>query len=537
MPCQLDYLCSLPNDAEKRKALSSLPLGLNAIYERILERVNHSGESIQRMVQNTLQWIVSPIDAISATALCHAISIQDGDRIMDQEAFYDEEDILMHCSSLIHRSANGETLEMAHFTVKEFLAALDPDINSPYSRYSQVEKFVYPQLSITCLTYVTMDCFYGSVVEDLDVWNEQHRTEYPFRQHAVEHWVDYAQNSWENARILELSRKLFDPSATACFLSWARDLVYLDAGDERSHSRDHDDHFDTFTRYFCAGGLKPLHMAAALGLPEICRWLIASGCGIDDRSNAGTPLHCALLGTYWLSKTLLVSTWSSELDPFEYYPDVEIADRMQVLEILIANNADCNTSYRDRFGKAFSCNHLAFYSDIGQGAEHPLVKLVAAGARLDDQLLKQMDDALDRVLGQEEFIEALVSQLKETNQDHSIRLQAALKLNSSSGFDMVKSHSTGLIHTSIEDLVDLFRSAVRFDQIQVMEELIRDRRLDVSSKNGDSDTTFLHDASEWKSIGAVRLLLSLGVDVNPINENGWTPLHFAVDGEHGNERY
>jgi hypothetical protein len=95
--CQLDYLCSLPNDAEKRKALGSLPPGLEATYERILKRVNQEDESIKTMVQNTLQWIVSADDEIPADALCHAISVKDGDKVLDQEALYDEEDILMYC--------------------------------------------------------------------------------------------------------------------------------------------------------------------------------------------------------------------------------------------------------------------------------------------------------------------------------------------------------------------------------------------------------------------------------------------------------
>lgn len=144
---------------------------------------------------------------------------------------------------------------------------------------------------------------------------------------------------------------------------------------------------------------------------------------------------------------------------------------------------------------------------------------------------------MDEVLEEEGFIESLVGNLKETNQDHSIRLQAVLKLNSSSGFDLVKSHSTKLADTSIEDLADLFLSAVRFDQNQVMEALTRDRRLDISCKYGNPDMmTFLHNAAERKSIGALRLLLSLGADVNAVDEDDWTPLHFAVDG-HTDERH
>ncbi len=268
MACQLDYLCSLPNDAEKRKALSSLPPGLNPTYERILDRVNNSNESIQRMVQNALQWIVNPIRDVPIPALCHATSIKGGDRILDEEAIYDEEDILMHCSSLIRRSEDGERLEMAHFTVKEFLSAIDPKAHSPYSRYSQVKSFVYPQLAIICLTYLTLDCFGDIVVQDFDSWNAQQHSQYPFPKHAVRSWTRYAKSGWESTSTLEFAKKLFDPSVSTCFLQWARDLIYYEVENlpatnkyfndfiyyQAGRIQGNDKYFNVVTQYFCAGG-------------------------------------------------------------------------------------------------------------------------------------------------------------------------------------------------------------------------------------------------------------------------------------------
>jgi hypothetical protein len=273
---------------------------------------------------------------------------------------------------------------MAHFTVKEYLSALPPD-HSEYSRYSQAKSFVRPQLAITCLNYIILDCYNGSVIENFGTWSRQQKFEYPFRRHAVEYWVDYADDNWENTRILELAQQLLDPAATGCFLSWTRDFIFQCAAELMDDGKE--DNFDTVTSHFCAGGLKPLHMAAALGLPEICRWLVASDCNVNERSNVGTPLHCTLLGIHRLWKSQVNSDWAKGLKPFQDFGE---ASRMLVLEILLSNGADCNALYRDRFGKDFPSSHLAFFSDIGRGAEHPLVKIVAAGARLEDRLLEYL---------------------------------------------------------------------------------------------------------------------------------------------------
>ena len=72
--CQLDILCGIPTDAAKRKALDSLPPTLHETYERILERVSQSDQSIQKLVQRTLAWLRHGEHTLKIGALCEAIS-------------------------------------------------------------------------------------------------------------------------------------------------------------------------------------------------------------------------------------------------------------------------------------------------------------------------------------------------------------------------------------------------------------------------------------------------------------------------------
>ena len=167
----MDYMCELPNDAARRKALDSLPPDLNSTYERILNRVNQSNPETQKLVRRVLRWITSgfhlPIDA-----LCEAISIDFGDTKRNPEAISDESEILRWCSSLVRKSTDGDRLELAHFTVEEFLKQIDPGRDTSISAYRIDPRADRIILAKVCLTYLNF--------EDYDQGGS-------FNQHVVEH--------------------------------------------------------------------------------------------------------------------------------------------------------------------------------------------------------------------------------------------------------------------------------------------------------------------------------------------------------------
>lgn len=99
----MDYLCDLPNDAARRKALDFLPPDLNSTYERILGRVNQSNPESQKLVQRALRWINSDFE-LTIEALCEAVSIELGDTRRNPQTIPDEFEVLRWCSSLVRRS-------------------------------------------------------------------------------------------------------------------------------------------------------------------------------------------------------------------------------------------------------------------------------------------------------------------------------------------------------------------------------------------------------------------------------------------------
>lgn len=96
----MHYLCELPNDAARRKALNNLPCCLKPTYERLLRRVKESNEDAQKLVRTTLKWIAHGKN-LTTVQLCEVISINLGDKRRDVEAVPDEIEILRNCSSLV----------------------------------------------------------------------------------------------------------------------------------------------------------------------------------------------------------------------------------------------------------------------------------------------------------------------------------------------------------------------------------------------------------------------------------------------------
>ena len=288
----MDYLCSLPTDAARRKALASLPPDLNKTYERILERVNESNQPVQRLVQKTLQWIVYSNGHLSITALCEAVAIEEGDEFLNTESICEEDEILLHCSSLIRRSAVDDYLELAHFTVKEFLNGIDRNPGSPFAFYSLQQDDVNRRLARTCLTYLNLREFQRDLPEGLNSWKKHHH-QYPFREHAARYWFRYATQGWDDPDLLALAKKLFKPTKTYNFLSWFRDYAWsrimeLNSDDydfdDHANDDDDDDDFGRLTTFICAGGVTPLHVAAGFGSVKLCDWLLRSGSNASQMS-------------------------------------------------------------------------------------------------------------------------------------------------------------------------------------------------------------------------------------------------------------
>lgn len=89
--------------------------------------------------------------------LLEALSIRDGDIDLDPQSAPTEDGLLHWCSSCVRRRAAGG-LELAHFTVKEFLIIIDSERSPQFSEYRMTECAHY-DIARTCLTYLNATTF------------------------------------------------------------------------------------------------------------------------------------------------------------------------------------------------------------------------------------------------------------------------------------------------------------------------------------------------------------------------------------------
>jgi hypothetical protein len=92
--------------------------------------------------------------------------------------------------------------------------------------------------------------------------------------------------------------------------------------------------FDDISSY--SATVTSLHYVAKLGLPDLCKRLISSGCSVHDSSAFGRPLHCAIFGDR--------APWAALEPPFKTDTGASRlpAYTINVIELLLDADADIN---------------------------------------------------------------------------------------------------------------------------------------------------------------------------------------------------
>lgn len=509
----MDYLCELPNDAARRAALASLPPDLNSTYERILSRVNQGNPQTQKVVRRALRWIANDEGSLNLTveALCEAVSIDLGSTRRNPEAISDDSAILRGCSSLVRRSQDGDKLELAHFTVKEFLQQIDPERDPSIAAYQYNPWDDQLKLAKVCLTYLMFDNFdqSGSFNPQTSKLRFQ---EYPFREYAV---LGLAQFNFDeefssDTEFSVLLQRLFNPSKPNTFISWAQDLIFSWGLDELR--------FDSEYRIdMIKSGLAeatPLHYAAILGLSKTCGWLIGNGCDVNRNTKFGTPLHCALLGGH--------SFFGRFSNAFEGLKST--SHELEIVELLLKTGADPNCYYRSDV-ETLSSLSVALYT----GNLDIAVKLLDMGAIFDSNCLDVLEDATRFDVFSSQEISEIIGHITEDNirqQDTTRLVELTLKSEASNATRLMQL-SNDLPSQSLQYEQHL-RTAAEYGQVEIVMNLLEAQKLDVNAADGDTGLTALHHAAKTDQLAVAQVLLDRGADLSRLDNRRRTALHHSV---------
>ena len=333
MACQIDYLCEIPDNRERCLALETLPPDLKSTYERILTRIDKMNIHARALVQQTLRWLIVAKEGLTINALREALSMKDGTQTLDREVVPDEFVLLRACSSLVRKSTSGQELELAHFTVKEFLLSIDCE--SPFSAYRFDLEQSEVELGKACLTHLTLQDFDSRVSWSREAQLKRYR-DYAFRCYSVKYWRSHAEGHLGDADLLILIKKPLDPSKPGTFTTWTQDhqYIYKFREDDPTWVRTWsiEDYQSVYSKIVTD---TPLHYASALALPEVCKWLLEYGSEVDRISRFGTPLNYALAGPD--------SLFLSEPWPMRDVPECWKEGPIKVVDILLDAGADPNS--------------------------------------------------------------------------------------------------------------------------------------------------------------------------------------------------
>ncbi|KAG4254481.1 hypothetical protein FPRO04_11437 [Fusarium proliferatum] len=293
--CQLDYLCNCAHDQERREALSKLPPDLPESYRRLLEKVNQFSLGVQNMVQMCLHFMAIAEPKLTIVELRQAVSTLTTEGKIDEGNVVPEYEILKRCSSLIRKSTDGRYFEFAHFSVREFLEdenAISQGTN--LGKYRIAQHTTNQLLATQCLRFLQMENFdkLPNNPHEQIAATAQRDEIYPFYRHAALLWIKLTQDGLGDSQILDLVKSLFQPCKRAFFMCWAIEVfnkVTFATGTRSALSE------IQAWRTVRNPSFQPLHMAAALNIPEICGFLICNASDVNQKLDAATPLDLAFI--------------------------------------------------------------------------------------------------------------------------------------------------------------------------------------------------------------------------------------------------
>jgi hypothetical protein len=268
-----------------------------------------------------------------------ALSVKPGARVFRRSSMPEEDRVLHWCSSLIRQKADGTGFEIAHFTVEEFLLAINPIEKPEFAQYRLSGD--HTELSITCMTFLRYAEFDGlpSPIGVFDTenfivsWNNLVR-KCPFAAYSAQLWYKHvSQSQWD--KVEKVTLDFLDQNDSDSL--WKLEKCQNDLWYGGCHFIGPQDRMTTTESLLQT--LSPLHWASMFALPDACKSLISErGADVNRQSLAGTPMCCAITTSTFYQK-YEIDHGVHEMTIYEW----NLAATKEVLKLLVAAGADFET--------------------------------------------------------------------------------------------------------------------------------------------------------------------------------------------------
>jgi ankyrin repeat protein len=454
-------------------------------------------------------------------------------------------------------NAKGEqTFQFAHFTVQEYLESScdQHPLLRIYGISDTKADMLFMRLAIRFLTLKNFGKLPTVGIIELTNWNERLGSR-PFYRPASTCWTIGALLEGDG-NTQDLLSRLFHIEKTPNFCVWA--IEVLRNCQRVLLRKEHDQEVMNVLTSVLRHEFTPLHMAAALGLADICQQLIGNGAKIDLMSQYGTPLHFAVRGLYTFS-----------------YPDSRNRLRHKTSDSIIGGchkvyvGSLCNwTSPQEQqktvrlflSSKAKTDRRLSTFSGstslltlaVWEAYSYEVIaQLIENGVVVEEEDLEMFDEMHESAMDNY----APNDFKKEYNQGSAfLRILNALRFHNSTGkrlspegrlFNKTVQFASSMALDVPSDLAlssvsgkmsdqyirDSVLSAIENNDITLLETLLLSRRCqdtDLSELDSSNlDWSPIHIAVRAGSLDCLEFLLDWGLDPNALTADNKTPIYLC----------
>lgn len=266
-----------------RRALQSLPTGLEETYKRILYATTCEDTEILRKM---LRWLSFSTKKLTHQELLEAIAIQPYAPHIDEDSRLVSLEDLLHIGNNMIRLIDGDRVILAHLSVRDFLVSRALETSDTRAAYfSLVPPRSHAELAADCLTYLLFTELQAGPCKSSDDYMQRLR-KLPLLKYAANAWAYHFKAADVDQTLSTVALTLFLPESPLAFMSW---IQVIHTGTDSNFK------WNVYPSH--ATGL---YYAASFGLLDIVRYIMDMECyriDLDAPGSrfGGTALHAAAI--------------------------------------------------------------------------------------------------------------------------------------------------------------------------------------------------------------------------------------------------